>query len=57
VAREKVLFPFFSRAFAFLSNASETVELLVHKTSEAEEEIYRYTKVGNFFELASDGGL
>jgi hypothetical protein len=54
--RKSYLLPF-SRAFAFLSNASETVELLVHKTPEAEEEIYRYTKVGNFFELASDGGL
>jgi hypothetical protein len=56
VAREKVLFPFFSRAFTFLSNASKTVELLVHKTSEAEEEIYRYVIVGNVFELTSDGG-
>uniref|UniRef100_A0A2K1ZX92 Uncharacterized protein n=1 Tax=Populus trichocarpa TaxID=3694 RepID=A0A2K1ZX92_POPTR len=56
VTRIKVYLLPFSRAFAFLSNASETVELLVHKTPEAEEDIYRYAKVGKVFELAADGG-
>jgi hypothetical protein len=56
VAREKVLSPSFSRAFVFLSNAYETVELLIHKISKVEEEIYRYAKVEKVFELAADGG-
>ena len=38
------------------SNTSETVELLIHKTLAAEEEIYRYAKAGKVFELATDGG-
>jgi hypothetical protein len=56
VAREKVYLLPFSRAFAFLSNAFEIVELLVHKTPEAEEEIYHYAKAVKVFELAVDGG-
>jgi hypothetical protein len=54
--RKSHLLPF-PRAFAFLSYAYETVELLVHKTPEAEEDnIYRYAKAGKVFELAADGG-
>jgi len=56
VAREKVYLLPFSKAFAFLSDASETVELLVHKTPEIEEEIYRYAKAGKVFKLAADSG-
>ena len=52
--RKSDLLPF-SRAFVFLSKASETVELHVHKTPEAEE-IYRYAKTGKVFELVADGG-
>jgi hypothetical protein len=40
----------------FLSNSYEIVELLVHKTPETEEKIYRYAKVGKVFKLAANSG-